>query len=348
MKTAKHLFGIGLLPLLLAACSGDDLYVSLTSSSLYETVIVEKSRNHLAFPTIVGKDDFSRITIAYREGSTHDSFDGQLVQMHSYDRGQTWEGRQVIYQAPEGADARDPQFLKLDDHTILCRFFERNHQASTNKTVAELKCLVSTDGGDSYIYLSTLPNRSSGQLAAARGNMVLVDGTIYSTAYNEWSESWLLRSADQGRSWEQILGLDASIKSAYTDTHINETALAFSNGKLCLAGRQSESGDGKMLWGESSDWGKTWNWTKMADFGQGVSLTEYSGKLFLTYRKAEVKGYTFNFSQVKEAEITDKLQLLYSSNVDIGYGDVLFLGEKEYLVCFYTPETIYCTRFQLK
>lgn len=312
----------------------------------YTVVKVDGGKKHLAFPTITGNPDLSKILLAYREGDSHASFDGVLVQQESDDYGKSWKNRRIIYTPAYGHDARDPQLLMLPDGSILCRFFERS-QLPDGQVKSEVKCYVSKDGGQTYSYLSTLPNISNSTLAAARGNMLLLENEIYTVCYNLWSNSWLLKSSDWGQSWELVTSLDPSINAYFNAARINEVSLGYSNGKMCLVGRQSDQSDKKTLYGTSEDFGKNWTWTKLSEHGEAPSITCIEDSFIMTYRDvSKSTGYEFKVALLKENNLVSApIKIVASQTFDIGYGDVLLLANS-FLVCYYTHEGIFCSEFK--
>ncbi|MDD4515331.1 sialidase family protein [Massilibacteroides sp.] len=313
--------------------------LTLTNASLVE----KKDGFHLAFPSISATADFPKIFIVYREGKTHVSYDGVLMQKESIDKGKTWINKKIIYQPASGADARDPQFLRLPDGTILCRFFERSFSAE-GKEISDVKCLISKNNGHSYTYLSTLPNISQNNLCGARGNMLLVNNEIFSVSYNQWSNSWLVKSQDMGKTWEYVTSLDGTINPYYPGTRINEVSIGYDKGKMLLIGRQAENGDKKLLAGISENFGMTWTWEKISIQGHAPSLTFAKDRFILSYRDVSSTS-NFNFSVVTmgidQALLSEPEVLITDSSFDLGYGDVLLL-EKEYLICFYWRNMIFC------
>lgn len=327
------------------SCSKEDdslVLRSTLSSSEYSLVQVDRSSNLLAFPSIASNADRSKIFIVYREGTEHASFDGILVQKESDDRGKTWKNRKIIYRPRPGYDARDPQLLTLPDGSILCRFFERTRLAD-DRIKSDVYCYVSKDEGQSYHFLSILPNNSGNILAAARGNMLMLNDNIYSVCYNAWSNSWLVKSSDWGLTWEYVASLDPFINKEYPSARINEVSISSLNGKIYMAGRQSEENDKYILWGVSEDLGKNWSWTKLLMQGHAPSLTSFEDFFIMTYRdNANFPVYNFNVVLMREhMPIANFVTLHTSKSFDIGYGDVLPL-ENSVLICFYSLHGIYC------
>ncbi len=323
----------------LSACGQDVILDELDDPRILRSTEIESSSSHLAFPSIEGNSDRSRIVLVYREGTEHASFDGKLIQMESFDKGKTWTNRRVIYQV-DSCDARDPQLFAISDSKLLCRFFERQ-----SETVSYVRASRSEDFGETYSSIATFPFPTESEtFAAARGNMVMVDGIIYSVCYNRWAQSWMEVSEDEGRTWKVVSWIDESLgteKSVYS--RVNEASLGYIDGTMYLVARTNSSED-EMQVATSYDLGATWSWEKLPVKGQAPSLVPYKDGFILTYRLVDndAKTYDFQIALMKDGQLyTDPISLFVSKSVDIGYGDVLTL-ENSFLVCCYQPNKIKC------
>lgn len=334
------LFFVGIM--LFISCSKDEFLEEISNPNVLRSQSVDVSSFHLAFPSITGNKDRSKILIAYREGSTHVSFDGKIVQMESFDMGKTWMNRKVIYDPAGSLDARDPQLLTLKDNHVLCRFFER---ASNSESV--VKSISSFDFGGYYKNSVNFPFPTRDEtFAAARGNMVAIDDVIYTVCYNRWSYSWIVKSEDEGKSWKVVSWIDTALgtpNSLYA--RINETSLGYMDGKMYLVARQEED-NAFLQMGVSEDLGATWKWSELPMKGQAPSLTPYKDNFILTYRHIEDEKYSFNVALLKGDQlVSDPISLFVSPSFDIGYGDVLTLPNS-FLVCCYSSNSIKC--YELK
>lgn len=309
------------------------VYACRYNPNLINRVEAIKSDKHVAFTTIAGSSNKSKILIAYREGSSHVSYDGKIFQLTSYDYGKTWKDKKVIYEPNLNVDVRDPQFLVLSDNTLICRFFER----TPNKCI--VKCMRSYDFGNTYQNPTILAGSSSSNWtgsAAAKGNMLLLNGTIYSVSYDSVG-AWLTKSIDSGNSWSYVSELRSGI---------NETSLGYENGKIFCIARQIK--EGASMYGESNDMGKTWSWQNINVSGDAPSLTPYNNGYILTYRNkgnALSSGYSIDLAFWKNGQIVSTPVTLYNNNsMDIGYADVLTMNSS-FLVSCYIPNTIRCYEF---
>lgn len=320
--------------LVLVACNKDDDFLNeMMNPFVLRGESIDASSMHLAFPSITGNKDRSKILVTYREGANHISFDGKIIQMESRDKGKTWMNRKVIYQPVAGSDARDPQLLLLQDGNVLCRFFER-----TSETKSDVKSISSDDWGVNYQYPILFPFPSADEtFGAARGNMVIVDDVIYTVCYNRWAMSWLMKSEDVGKTWQFVSWIDRTLGTNQSEfSRINETSLGYLDGKLYLVARPQQDND-KLQIAVSEDLGATWKWNWLPVRGQAPSLTPYKDSFILTYRQVDDSSYSFVIALIKDGQLTSKPITLFESNsFDIGYGDVLTLS-KTFLVCCYNP-----------
>lgn len=331
-----------LIPFVFAAnsCAQDDPFLDeIENPSILRSSEIVVSDSHLAFTSITGNADRSRIVLTYRSGSEHASFDGRILQITSNNRGRSWSSPIEIYSA-DGKDARDPQLFAVSDSELLCRFFERESEA-----VSHVKVLRSKNFGRTYEGTSTLPFPTESEtFAAARGNMVMVDGVIYTICYNRWAQAWLVASDDHGRTWRNVSWVDEALGTQQSPyPRFNEASLGYIDGMLyCVARTNVE--DGNMLIGESSDLGATWTWQYLPIRGHAPSLTPHDGGFILTYRlvNSATETYDFQLAFIKNGDLSgEPVSLFTSLSFDIGYGDVLTM-ERSFLVCCYQPNKIKC------
>ncbi|MEG1543364.1 MAG: sialidase family protein [Tannerellaceae bacterium] len=320
---------------LVACSSNDDVLNETQNSFILRSESIDVSSMHLAFPSIVGNRDRSKIIVTYREGKDHVSYDGKIIQMESRDKGKTWINRKVIYRPAVGSDARDPQLLLLPDNNVLCRFFER--EASSKLTV---KSITSYDCGESYQnpVLFPFPDKEE-TFAAARGNMVVINKVIYAVCYNRLT-AWLMKSEDEGKNWQFVSFIDKKLGTSNSlFGRINETSLGYVNGKLYLVGR-SQTDQGKLQIAVSEDLGITWKWDWLPMTGHAPSLTPHKGSFILTYRQVDKTSGTYSFviALLRDGKLVSKpVALFEGDSFDLGYGDVLTLSNS-FLVCCYQPK----------
>ncbi len=336
-----------LLTLFTNSCVKEELNCLIPEeNSLVKESVVDRGTMHLAFPTITGTPNGSKLLVAYREGNTHISFDGRIIQKESYDKGKTWINRKVIYQStnPNG-DARDPQFLALPDGRVVCRFFERSSERQST-----VKMIVTSDWGQTYSFLTDIPAHSSKEsYAAARGNMLLEGKTIYTSMYNRWHDSWLMRSPDLGNTWEFVSWLNRSDRSLYgVHRQLNESSLCLQDDVMFVVARGGYDKPIPLTVAESIDKGATWDsWSGLNVCGQAPSLTPYKNDYILTYRNINVEenensNIQFDCALFSKGKLISKpYTILKSKSPDMGYGDV-FAFDDFFLLCCYSEKTIYC------
>lgn len=324
----------------------ENIFLSCRDMLVQESIVDRSSNMHLAFPTIAGIPDGSKLLIAYREAKTHISFDGCIVQKESYDQGKSWVNRKVIYRPshPTG-DARDPQFVALPDGRLMCRFFER-----TSENASTVKMIVSDDWGKTYTYQGEIPAYSPNEpYSAARGNMLVEGNKVYTTMYNRWHDSWLMYSPDLCESWEFVSWLNRSDGLVY-DIHreLNESSLCLQNNTMFMVARGGYDKPRPLTIAQSPDHGQTWdNWGELEVCGHSPSLTAYKDSYIMTYRNINVEqnekgNIQFDCALLKNGELVSKpFTILSRKSMDIGYGDV-FTFDDFFLVCCYTDKSIHC------
>jgi hypothetical protein len=324
------------------SCSGSDIIDETDNPNVISASSINADNSmYVAFPSIASNPSQSRIVVVFREGETHTSFDGKIIQVESYDKGKSWSDKHIIYTPPVGSDARDPQLLTLNDGTLLCRFFER----STDST-SVIKCLRSSNYGVSYDSAVTFPFPNSKiHFAAARGNMALVDNTIYSVCYGKFDYSWLIKSNDSGKSWQYISAVDAALGTAKSSfNRINEASLGYIDGTLNIIARETSAGLGFIQWGESSNKGSSWDWSFLPFKGHAPSLSYFKDNTYVTtFRNVtDTTNYSFDLALIRDGSITKgPITLFKSTTSDMGYGDLLFLPNY-FIVCCYQPGRIRC------
>lgn len=296
------------------------VYAQRNTLNIIERTDVASTNKHAAFTTLAGNSNKSKILIAYREGTSHLSLDGQIVQMSSYDYGKTWTDRKIIYKSAS-KDVRDPQFLVLSDNTLICRFFEGEQGSFV------VKCMVSDDFGKTYKSPVTLPMLPSAVTAGARGNMLFLNNTIYSVSYDS-KDAWLVKSTNAGVTWS----LASKLREG---TGMSETSLGYENGKMFCIARQDYAHT--LAYGVSDDRGKTWVWQDLNIYGEAPSLTPYKDGYILTYRDRSDLSIMLGFW--KNGKITSPSICIYNAKGkangwDIGYADVLTMDNSFLLSCY--------------
>lgn len=333
-----------LLAILSVSCGKDDAVFKMQNPRV-KSYLVEKNGMHVAFPTIVGNSDGSKLLIAYREATSHVSFDGKIIQKESYDKGQTWINRRVICDLGDQGDARDPQYTAFPDGTLVCRFFQRVSEDSSI-----VRVLYSTDFGGTYSMSANdfpMPH-SNESFAAARGNMLLVSNELYSTAYNKWDESWLVKSTDKGHSWDFVSWIDKLEMKNSGGEHreLNESSLCMEGGIMRIVARSGRE-KRNLYAAHSNDMGISWeNWHQLPVYGQAPSLTPYKDIHILSYRNVDTENnegfYQFECALFGKGNLLSEPVMLFKAyDFDMGYGDV-FTFDKFFLMCCYVNSGVYC------
>jgi hypothetical protein len=177
---------------------------------------------------------------------------GRAMSIRSSDSGRSWSHPETIINTPH--DDRSPNFIELDDGTILCCFFRYTGLDQGAKT----NVLRSTDGG--HTWSEPLAPESPFEWDATDGPFLLLrDGTVLLPVYGGTGETsrneniCVLRSTDNGVTWEAGDVIEA-------DFELTEMGIAqLPDDRIVMIIRS----EGAIVW--SDDGGKSW--TKPAKFG---------------------------------------------------------------------------------
>ncbi len=164
---------------------------------------------------------------------------GRANLMHSDDQGRTWSKPQTLIDTE--LDDRHATILELNNGSLLCSFFDYSLPG-----VAQVKYLLSLDGGNSWSKPSTLPGDAT---SFGNGSVIkLSDGNIILAAENKLGAQGIAvyRSNDQAASFERT-----AIVRAQHDL-FEPTVAELPDGRLILMARP----EGDISF--SNDRGQTW------------------------------------------------------------------------------------------
>jgi len=190
---------------------------------------------------------------------------GRAMCIRSEDGGRTWSKPETMIDTP--ADDRHPNFVELDDGTILASFFTTPGQGDVfaEPDIARHVGLIrSTDGGRSW---EQKPIRLPSSFASSATNgppVVLADGSVVLSVYGYVDEGQpkrlgLFRSTDDGQSWM----LQSIVRAEH---ELQEPSVAqLHDGRLVMIARP----EGSIMW--SDDRGETW--TEPVNFGMRMYET---------------------------------------------------------------------------
>lgn len=184
---------------------------------------------------------------------------GRAMLTRSADEGRTWSKPETLIDTP--ADDRHPSLLELPSGTILCSFFKYmgvGDMKADPSLAYRTHVIRSADGGKTW-QPETKPLPSPFIADEADGPMVLAkDGSVLLLINGKPADGGadqlaLLRSRDEGQSWE-------SVSTIRADRELSESSVAeLPDGRLVIVARP----EGDICW--SQDQGRTW--TKPVSFG---------------------------------------------------------------------------------
>jgi sialidase-1 len=225
-----------------------------------DVLIYQDDKFYSAFPSIVQRND-GELLVAFRrapnrkllgeKSNSHTDPNSQLVLVRSRDNGQTWsQSPQLIYAHPFGG-VQDPCLVQLHDGTLVCTSYGwallnadyaarlTNSPKHGNFVFLGGFVLRSQDGGNAWegpflppaiadnpdrdIFNQPLPAYNRGALCEGR------DGRLYwAVAANgagkpRRTETHLLISADQGKTWNYSAPVAGDSKVTFNETSLYET-----------------------------------------------------------------------------------------------------------------------------
>jgi len=276
------------------------------------------------FPSIVSYNN--ELWCAVRVGSDHGgSFNGNIVLRKSTD-GITWTYVTIF---DTDRDLRDPNLIVAPNGNLVLRYFD------ATSTYGSARVRARVFNGTSWSSAIEMP-RLYGGIGAARGNMTVKDGVIYSANYDQNGIVYIVKSSDSGTSWQ--LG-----EAIAEDWKMNEVSLCYNaeDKKMYFVGRTQEYIEGVepfqdyknyMTMGESKD-GDSWeNIKKIPLYGHAPSLTMLkNGKMLLTYK--DTQSFSLDLVTMKNGHIfSQNIKIEYANTYDAFYSDVALLNGKAHII----------------
>jgi hypothetical protein len=239
------------------------------------------------------------VVLVYREGSHHAVNDGELHIRFSEDYGTTWTAEDTFTNGSPvtgfpmnpstltaGEDAGEPWLYLADNGNLVLHMWRVDYNVTTNGTYQS----VSTDGGATWSSSAAVDftGIADDSKVFATDDDFVVSGTIYAGAriYTDAdgtpSESILIKSTDNGATWEKVSTICGSSEGA-AGTGAWEVALEYlgSNTIIALLRMADYARAYKRV---SSDMGATW--------GSLTEITSTVGIMGRTrvYTRAHLKG----------------------------------------------------------
>lgn len=190
--------------------------LSVWDDSSSNPVTISSGTTYRSFPTLAKAANGDLLVVA-REGTSHTSTFGDLLQWRSTTRGTTWGSSTTIFDgATENLDLRDPGLTKLDNGTLLLTCSVRN-AAGTASIVDGCRWATSTDNGSTWSALSTLNDAFAGFSRCSTRPCQLPNGDLLWPIYgNDIGDGnttrWIkvYKSTDNASSWSYLADIGAS------------------------------------------------------------------------------------------------------------------------------------------
>ena len=276
------------------------------------------------FPTVVTYNN--ELWCAIRVASDHGgSFDGNIVLRKSTD-GISWTYVTIF---DTNKDLRDPALIVAPNGNLILRYFDSTSQWGTTRVKIRIY------NGATWSDEIEMP-RLTGVNGAARGNMTIKDGVIYSANYSENGVGYIVKSSDNGNSW--VLGEEIS-----PDWKLNEVSLCYNpkDKKIYFVGRQQIYKEGVlphtdyqnyMAIGDSDDGNKWNNIRELPLYGHAPALKLLNeNKMILTYKNTV--DASLDMVILANGDIASQnIRIEKSSHYDAYYSDVAILNGTIHLI----------------
>lgn len=346
IKISKNSFLLGSLILFFSSCNlleknEDNSADWLTDSSfgvdarvdakLVDYYKVWESNNHNAFTDLKVFDE--EFFLTFREGSTHNSYDGAIRLIQSKD-GIIWE--EIGYKYIEGYDLRDPKLSITSDNLIL--LYSVGRSKNSNEEVFRKSFIWIYDHKNQDwidFYSPFFENDSKYWL----WNLAWRGDEVYSVGYWTGYERWLsLFKMDYGKSGlkrkfnkeGEILSKNAIIDKAQKVGSPGETDMLFLNDQeMITLTRRTGNGPRTALLGYSQYPFKDWNWRDLQIIiGGGKFYRLPDNRIVIGSRRYEKeslngsKWTSLSWLDPLNLEVTEFLRL--PSGLDNGYPGIEF------------------------
>jgi len=296
-------------------------------------VIAQDANRHLAFPDAYQISD-GTIGVVYREGQHHVDLSGRIMLC----RGRV-EGPDIQFSEPQvvcdtDLDDRDPSVVELSDGCLLMNFFRLDPSTRTQR----LAMTVSRDQGMTWSEPWDLltpqfpdgPCTSDAVVELPHGELVMA---VYGELNDGRAGSYLIRSRDQGRTWNHPSPLAVEPAPIFEEPAIT----LLPDGRLLSLLRSDHVGMGYIFQTVSTDFGYTWTrptqlnlWGYPADLlclSHGHILATYGYRQLPTgirYCLADQNGlWSIWNEKILRCDGDDGGELGYPASVELANGQVL-------------------------
>lgn len=299
-KQIKWLFLI--IFILLNYNSRADNVVKLVSSQ----VVWDKGA-HNAFTTIESFQEY--LYCAFREGSSHKSYDGKIRIIRSLD-GKKWESVSLL--SSSGEDLRDPKFVKLGNRLVLLIVSrtKQKHFSYTYHSKNGVYWEINDKTKDTWRWSATKLGEN-----------------IFSVGYSGKDKGGTLYLSTDGKSW-------SSLKTHLFQSEINlpnETKLFFDTHQKMIALVRQERNKMTAMLGTSNPPYNVWEWKALdRRIGSPAGIMLDNSTILACVRLYTPRIETaFVLIDLNTGKITKDLRL--PSGGDTGYADITRHNNKVYV-----------------
>jgi hypothetical protein len=302
---------------------------------------------HTGFPTIASEGD--TIIIAYRRGSGHETNDGVICYKKSLDGGATWDTEKVLFTPTQYNDARDPNFIKINETQLMIILpLMQYDESGINVIACTNEVYLSNDFGDTWVKrTSIIKNTNTNWYQIVRGTItkmptgrILVPVWVGDIVNHLVLGAFIVYTDDLGGNW--------NVGSWITHNPVTETSIEFDNyGRLYAVMRHDTElitlRDKPMLISYSDDNGNSWSDPyELPICGHAPHLMKIDDGLLLSWRNTNMRQTTFttdkhtvNIVKLKNGGLNSQVYNVFESSTgDIGYPWCCASGDNVYMTFY--------------
>lgn len=301
--------------------------VSPSKVELNKTSLIWNKAKHNAFTTMVSYNDY--LYCAFREGTSHHSYDGLIRIIRSKDA-QSWE--EVALLKKEGEDLREVKLISNNNDLILL---------VVSRTKSEHFSYSSSTNQGTHWSLDNIEKDTW------RWSVTEFGGRLYSAAYSSKDKAGRIYSTVEGETWQSVKGNFFPD----VDSYPNETALFFAADSTLYALVRQDKKSKSALVGISNPPYQNWSWKHLGARIGSPSGVLINDSLILACIRLYFPVRT-SFVWIDPIKSTLKEDITLPSGGDTGYASIVSFKDK-YYVSYYSSKnaekksSIYLTEFTI-